>query len=95
MATRVPTNTSSGQAGLRGGGSNRGPVDDGTVFRSMKEFWLWVLIVTFLIALLGFSIASALFSYQQVRKAEAILQRAEQLEKKQKPKLEPKPEKEE
>ena len=61
----------------------------------MKEFWLWVLIVTFLIALLGFSIASALFSYQQVRKAEAILQRAEQLDKKQKPKLEPKPDKEE
>ena len=61
----------------------------------MKEFWLWVLIVTFLIALLGFSIASALFSYQQVRKAEAILQRAEQLEKKQKPKLEPNPDKDE
>jgi flagellar basal body-associated protein FliL len=70
-------------------------MDDGTVFRSMKEFYWWVLIVTCLIALLGFSIASALFSYQQVRKAEAILQRAEQLEKKQKPKLEPKPEKEE
>ena len=61
----------------------------------MKEFWLWVLIVTFLIALLGFSIASALFSYSQVRKAEAILQRAEQLDKKNRKKLEPKPDKEE
>ena len=61
----------------------------------MKEFYWWVLIVTFLLALLGFSIASALFSYQQVRKAEAILQRAEQLEKKTKPKIEPKPDKEE
>lgn len=70
-------------------------MDDGTVFRSMKEFYWWVLIVTFLIALLGFSIAAALYSTQMVRKAEAILQRAEQLEKKSKPKLEPKPEKEE
>ena len=70
-------------------------MDDGTVFRSMKEFYWWVLIVTFLIALLGFSIASALYSHQTVRKAEVILQRAEQLEKKNKQKLEPKPEKEE
>ena len=61
----------------------------------MKEFWFWVLIVTFLIALLGFSIASALYSHQTVRKAEVILQRAEQLEKKNKQKLEPKPEKDE
>ena len=70
-------------------------MDDGTVFRSMKEFWFWVLIVTFLIALLGFSIASALYSTQTVRKAEVILQRAEQLEKKSKSKLEPKSDKEE
>ena len=61
----------------------------------MKEFYWWVLIVTFLLAILGFSIASALFSYNQVRKAEAILQRAEQLEKKNRPKLEPKSDKEE
>lgn len=61
----------------------------------MKEFYWWILIVTFLIALLGFSIASALYADKTVRKAEAILQRAEQLEKKNKQKLEPKPEKEE
>jgi hypothetical protein len=48
----------------------------------MKEFYWWVLIVTFLLALLGFSIASALYADKQVRKAEAILLRAEQLEKK-------------
>lgn len=70
-------------------------MDDGTVFRSMKEFYWWVLIVTFLIALLGFSIAAALYADKTVRKAEVILQRAEQLEKKNKPKLEPKPDKEE
>ena len=61
----------------------------------MKEFYWWVLIVTFLIALLGFSIAAALYADKQVRKAEVILQRAEQLEKKSRPKLEPKPEKDE
>lgn len=56
----------------------------------MKEFYLWVAIVTFLIALLGFSIALALYADQRVRKAEIILQRAEQLEKKRNAKLEPK-----
>jgi hypothetical protein len=59
-------------------------VDDGVVFRSMKEFYWWVLIVTFLIVLLGFSVALALHADQRVRKAEIILQRAEQLEKRQK-----------
>jgi len=50
----------------------------------MKEFYWWVLIVTFLIVLLGFSVALALHADQRVRKAEIILQRAEQLEKRQK-----------
>lgn len=48
----------------------------------MKEFYWWVLIVTFLLALLGFSIAAALYAGKTVRKAEIILQRAEQMEKK-------------
>jgi hypothetical protein len=50
----------------------------------MKEFWFWVLIVTCLVVLLGFSIATALYADQKVRKAEVILQRAEKVEKKQK-----------
>jgi len=49
----------------------------------MKEFYWWVLIVTCLIMLLGFSIALALYADQRIRKAEIILQRAEQLERKQ------------
>lgn len=61
----------------------------------MKEFWLWVLIVTFLLALLCFAIASAFYSTKLVREAQAILQRAEQMEKKSRPKIEPKPEKDE
>jgi hypothetical protein len=59
-------------------------VDDGVVFRNMREFYWWVLIVTLLIGLLGFSIALALYADKTVRKAEIILQRAEQAEKKQK-----------
>jgi hypothetical protein len=65
-------------------------VDDGVVFRSMKEFYWWVVIVTFILVLLGFSISAALYADQRVRKAEIILQRAEQLEKKRNAKLEPK-----
>ena len=57
---------------------------DGVVFRDMREFYWWVLIVTFLLALLGFSIALALYADKTVRKAEIILQRAEQVEKKHK-----------
>ena len=65
-------------------------MDDGVVFRSMKEFYWWVVIVTFILVLLGFSISAALYADQRVRKAEIILQRAEQLEKKRNAKLEPK-----
>ena len=50
----------------------------------MKEFYLWVAIVTCLIVLFGFSIALALYADKQIRKAEIILQRAEQFERKQK-----------
>jgi hypothetical protein len=50
----------------------------------MREFYWWVLIVTCLLALLGFSIALALYADKTVRKAEIILQRAEQVEKKHK-----------
>ena len=65
-------------------------MDDGVVFRSMKEFYWWVLIVTFILVLLGFSITAAIYADQRVRKAEIILQRVEQLEKKRNAKLEPK-----
>ena len=61
----------------------------------MKEFWFWVMIVTLLIAILAFSLVAMLHIDKQLRETKAILQRAEQLEKKNKPKLEPKPEKEE
>ena len=47
----------------------------------MKEFYWWILIVTCILVLLGFSAALALYADKTVRKAEIILQRAEQLKK--------------
>lgn len=61
----------------------------------MKEFYWWILIVTFLIVILAFSLVTMLHVDKQLRETKVILQRVEQLEKKNKPKLEPKPEKEE
>ena len=58
----------------------------------MKEFWLWVAIVTLILALLCATLVAVFHVDKQLRKTEAILQRAEQLDKKSKPKLEPKPE---
>jgi hypothetical protein len=59
----------------------------------MKEFWFWVAIVTLIIfCLMGLSFA-IIHVNKQLTKAEVILQRAEQLEKKRSAKLEPKPEK--
>ena len=61
----------------------------------MKEFWFWVAIVTLIIfCLMGLSFA-IIHVNKQLKKAEIILQRAEQLDKKRSAKLEPKPEKDE
>jgi hypothetical protein len=61
----------------------------------MKEFWFWVAIVTLIIfCLMGLSFA-IIHVNKQLKKAEVILQRAEQLDKKRSAKLEPKPEKDE
>jgi cytochrome c biogenesis protein CcdA len=51
----------------------------------MKEFWLWVIIVTLIIiALMGLSFL-ALYQNKQLKKAEVILLRAEERERKLKP----------
>jgi hypothetical protein len=58
----------------------------------MKEFWLWVVIVTlllFLAMLLGFGLAH---NTKQIKKAEALLLRLEEKERKNaKPRIDPKP----
>ena len=61
----------------------------------MKEFYWWILIVTFLIVILAFSLVTMLHVDKQLRETKVILQRVEQLDKKNKPKLEPKPDKDE
>ena len=58
----------------------------------MKEFWLWVIVVTLLIFLLFVTSLGLVYNHKQIKRTEAILQRAEQVEKKNaKPRLDPKP----
>jgi hypothetical protein len=58
----------------------------------MKEFWFWVAIVTLLIFLLFVSLLGILYINKQIKKAEIILLRAEQVEKKNaKPRVDPNP----
>jgi uncharacterized membrane protein len=61
----------------------------------MKEFYWWVAIVTLLLFLNLASWMGLAYMDKKLNKAEAIVQRAEQLEKKSKAKLEPKSNKEE
>ena len=47
----------------------------------MKEFWLWVAIVTLILALLCATLVAVFHVDKQLRKTEAILLRAEKFEK--------------
>ena len=60
----------------------------------MKEFWLWVIIVSLILALLFVTTLGLVYNHKQIEQTKVILQRAEKLDKKSKPKLEPEPEKE-
>jgi len=82
MATRVPTTTSGSKAGVRGGGVSGRPVDDGTVFSSMKEFWFWVAIVTLLIFLNFATWMGLVYMDKKLTKTEALCVRFEEKEKK-------------
>ena len=58
----------------------------------MKEFWLWIIIVSLIICLLFVISLGLMYNSKQIKKVEAILQRAEQVEKKNaKPRIDPKP----
>ena len=58
----------------------------------MKEFWLWIIIVSLIICLLFVISLGLVYNSKQIKKVEAILQRAEQVEKKNaKPRIDPKP----
>ena len=60
----------------------------------MKEFWLWVIIVSLILCLLFVTTLGLVYNHKQIEQTKVILQRAEKLDKKSKPKLEPEPEKE-
>ena len=92
MATRIPPRTPSSQVGVRSGAGNNGDWDGGTVFRSMKEFLLWVIIVTLMIFIMFALFLSVLYVDKQVKKTEAMLIRLEEKEKKNaKPRIDPEP----
>jgi uncharacterized protein YneF (UPF0154 family) len=58
----------------------------------MKEFWYWVTIVTLLIFLLFVISIGVLYVDKQIKKAQAIVLRLEEKEKRNaKPRLDPKP----
>ena len=58
----------------------------------MKEFWLWIIVVSLILALLFVTTLGLVYNHKLIKKTEAILQRAEQVEKKNaKPRLDPKP----
>ena len=59
-------------------------MDDGVVFRSMKEFWFWVAIVTLIIFILMMLSFAVVHQSKQLKKAEAMLVRIEEKERKQK-----------
>ena len=50
----------------------------------MKEFWLWVAIVTLILALLCGTLVAVFHVDKQLRKTEAILLRAEKFDKEKK-----------
>ena len=60
----------------------------------MKEFWMWIIVVSLILALLFVTVLGLAYNHKLIKKTEVILQRAEQLDKKSKPKLEPKSEEE-
>jgi len=91
MATRAPTTNKNGKVGVRNRGADGESVGDWSVTSSMKEFWLWVVIVTlllFIAMILSFGLAH---NYKQVKKAEAILQRLEEKEMKEGKREKPNP----
>lgn len=58
----------------------------------MKEFWLWIIVVSLILALMFVMALGLAYNHKMLKKTEVILQRAEQVEKKNaKPRTDPKP----
>ena len=84
MATRIPSTNTAGKAGLRNSDIDNRGANDGTVFSSMKEFWFWVAIVTLLIFCIILLSLGIIHVQKQLNKADAIILRLEQQDKKRK-----------
>lgn len=50
----------------------------------MKEFWLWVIVVSLILALLFVTVLGLAYNHKLIKKTEVILLRAEKLEKEKK-----------
>jgi phosphotransferase system glucose/maltose/N-acetylglucosamine-specific IIC component len=58
----------------------------------MKEFWLWVAVVTLLLFIAMILSFGVVYNHKQIKTAEALLQRLEEKERKSaKPRVDPKP----
>ena len=82
MATRTPQRNPDRKSDLRSGSGDGVSPTDWNVFHSMKEFWFWVAIVTLLIFCIMALSFVALHTNKQLKKAEAIVLRLEEKEKK-------------
>jgi len=82
MATRTPQRNTDRQGDLRGSGGDGLSATDWNVFHSMREFWFWVAIVTLLIFCIMALSFLAMHTNKQLKKAEAIVLRLEEKERK-------------
>ena len=91
MATRAPQRNSDSQGNLRGSSGNGVSSSDWNVFHSMKEFWFWVAIVTLIIFCIMMLSFVVIHTDKQLKKAEAMIQRLEEKERKrnEKPRIDP------
>jgi len=82
MATRTPQRNTDRQGDLRDSGGDGLSATDWNVFHSMREFWFWVAIVTLLIFCIMALSFLAMHTNKQLKKAEAIVLRLEEKERK-------------
>ena len=92
MATSPKTPNQTRQGGVRNSNVSSDSGDDWTVFNSMREFWLWAIVISMIIVCVMVLFIMIAHVTVQVRKAELILERIEHREKKNaKARTDPKP----
>jgi len=91
MATRTPKGNSNLQSSVPNSRTVRDTRNDWIVFNSMREFWLWVIVVTLIIFCLMVLSFAIVHTNSQLKKADAMILRLEEKEKKrnEKPRIDP------